>query len=137
MNEDLKIVMVIDSRLGIGLAANRAAALATGLVAHVPNMVGEDIKTKDGKILLGITQIPIPILATRPDTSFLEIAKKSEALGCKVILFLARAQGMRSYDEYKESVAQANFDELDIDGIAIYGPTKSVTKLTGNLPALR
>lgn len=137
MNEDFKIVMVIDSTLGIGLAANRAAVLATGLVTHVPNMVGPNIDTKDGKIILGITQIPIPILASRPDTSFLELAKKSETLGCKVILFLTRAQGLRSYDEYKDSVSQANFDELDIDAIAIYGDTKSVTKITGNLPALR
>lgn len=40
-------------------------------------------------------------------------------------------------DEYRDSVSQANFDELDIDAIAIYGDTKSVTKITGNLPALR
>lgn len=137
MNEDLKIVIVIDSLLGIGLAANRAAVLATGLTAHIPNMVGPNINTQDGITLLGITQIPIPILSSKPDTSFLELAKKSEKLGCRVILFLTRAQGLRSYEEYKDSVSEVNFNELDIDAIAIYGSTKSVTKVTGNLPALR
>ncbi|MBI3379124.1 DUF2000 domain-containing protein [Candidatus Gottesmanbacteria bacterium] len=137
MNDDLKIVIVIDSTLGIGLSANRAAVLATGLTAHVPNMIGPDINTKDGKTLLGITQIPIPILASRSDTSFLSLANRSEGLGCKVILFLTRAQGLRSYDEYMDSVSQVNFDELDIDAIAIYGDTKAVTKITGNLPTLR
>ncbi len=137
MNEDLKIVIIVDSSLGIGLAANRAAVLATGLTAHVPNMIGENLKTMDGKTLLGFTQIPIPILASKPETSFLDLAKKSEELGCKVIVFLARAQGMRSYEEYKNSVAQTNFADLDIDAIAIWGDNKSVTKLTGNLPALR
>lgn len=136
-NEDLKLVIIINSSLGIGLAANRAAVLATGLAAHVPNMIGQNLKTKDGITILGFTQIPIPILASRPDTSFLELAKKSEKLGCKVIVFLTRAQGMRSYKEYKISVAQINFADLDIDAIAIYGDQKSVTKVTGNLPALK
>ncbi len=137
IDENLKIVIVIKSSLGIGLAANRAAVLATGLTGHVPNMIGEDLKTKDNLSLLGITQIPIPILASKEETSFIELAKKSEKLGCKVILYLTRAQGLHSYDEYKKSVAQTNFDDLDIDGIAIYGDKKLVTKLTGNLPSLR
>lgn len=134
---EVKIVIVVKSTLGIGLAANRAAVLATGLAAHVPNMIGQNLTTKDGATLLGFTQIPIPILAARPETSFLEMAKRSEQLGCQVLVFLTRAQGMRSYDEYIRSVAQTDFAELDIDAVAIYGDPKSVTKLTGNLPALR
>lgn len=136
-NENLKIVIVVQSTLGIGLAANRAAVLATGLAAHVPNMIGQNLTTKDGVTLLGFTQIPIPILASRLDTSFFELAKKSEQLGCKVIVFLARAQGMRSYEEYTDSIAQTPYADLDIDAIAIYGDPKSVTKVTGNLPSLR
>lgn len=136
-NENLKIVIVIASTLGIGLAANRAAVLATGLAAHVPNMIGQNLSTKDGATLLGFTQIPIPILASKPETSFFELAKKSEQMGCKIIVFLTRAQGMRSYEEYKNSVGQTNYTDLDIDGMTIYGEPKSVTKLTGNLPALR
>lgn len=135
--EDIKVVIVISSSLGIGLAANRAAVLSTGLAAHIPDMIGQNLLTKDGVSLLGFTQIPIPILASKPDTSFLELAEKCEQLGCKTIVFLTRAQGMRSYEEYKESVAQTNHSELDVDAIAIYGDPKSVTRATGNLPALR
>jgi hypothetical protein len=137
MDNNLKIVIVVSSSLGIGLAANRAAVLATGLAAHVPNMIGDNPITKDGVSLLSFTQIPIPILATKPDTSFHEIAKRSEELGCKTIVFLTRAQGMRSYEEYKSSISQSNYSDLDIDAITIWGDTKSVTKITGNLPALR
>ena len=137
MDANLKIIIVIDSSLGIGLSANRAAVLATGLAAHVPNMIGDNLITLDGITLQGFTQVPIPILTSKPDTSFLELADKSEKLGCKVIVFLSRAQGMRSYEEYKNSVAQSKYSELDIDAIAIYGGSKSVTKITGNLPALR
>jgi hypothetical protein len=137
MDNNLKIVIVVSSTLGIGLAANRAAVLATGLAAHVPNMISDNPVTKDGISLLSFTQIPIPILATKPDTSFFEIAKKSEDLGCKTIVFLTRAQGMRSYEEYKNSISLTNYPDLDIDAVAIWGDSKSVTKITGNLPSLR
>ncbi len=134
---DKKIVIVISAELEKGPAANRAAVLATGLAAHVPNMIGENLTTKDGKTLLGITQIPIPILKTKPDTSLSALANKSQELGCMVIVFLSRAQGMLSYEEYKQSIAQTNYQDLDIDAIAIYGDNIAVTKITGNLPALR
>lgn len=136
-SKDLKVVIVINSSLGIGLAANRAAVLSTGLAAHIPNMIGSDLTTKDGVKLLSFTQIPIPILASKPDTSFFDLAEKSKQFGCETIVFLTRAQGMRSYEEYINSVAQSNYSELDIDAIAIYGDSKSVTRVTGNLPALR
>lgn len=134
---DKKIVIIISARLDKGPATNRAAVLATGLAAHVPNMIGPNLKTKDGNEILGITQIPIPILATRPDTNLLELSKKGTGLGCMVILFLSRVQGMRSYEEYIRTVAKMEYKDLDIDAIALYGDQKLITKLTGNLPSLR
>jgi hypothetical protein len=132
-----KTVIIVSQHLTIGPAANRAAVLATGLAVHVPNMIGADIVTKDGKKLLGFTQIPIPILVARQDVSLVNLAEKSESSGCTTIVFLARAQGMRSYQEYIESIKQTNYVDLDIDAIAISGETKAVTRLTGNLPSLR
>ncbi|OGK15238.1 hypothetical protein A2690_00505 [Candidatus Roizmanbacteria bacterium RIFCSPHIGHO2_01_FULL_39_12b] len=136
-HEELKVVIVVSSTLGIGLAANRAAVLATGLAMHIPSLPGQNLVTKDGIELLGFTQIPIPILTAKPNISFLELCKRGEELGCKIIVFLTRAQGMRSYEEYKKSVAETNYNDLDIDAIAIYGDKKSVTKVTGSLPSLR
>ena len=135
--EELKVIIVVSSNLGIGLAANRAAVLATGLAMHIPSLPGQNLVTKDGVELLGFTQIPIPILTVKPEVSLLELCKRSEELGCKIIVFLTRAQGMRSYEEYRNSVAETNYNDLDIDAIAIYGDKKSVTKITGSLPSLR
>jgi len=132
-----KIVIVVAQHLGIGLAANRAAVIATGLAAHIPNMIGVNATTKDGKNILGFTQIPMPILVARPDVSLLNLAQKGEDSGCTTIVFLSRAQGMRSYKEYIESICQTDYKDLDIDAIGIAGETRAVTKLTGNLPSLR
>ena len=65
------------------------------------------------------------------------MADKAKSLECKVYLFLERAQGMRSYEEYKQSIAQTNYADLDVDGIAMYGPNKAVNSVTGSLPMLR
>ena len=119
------------------MAANRAAVLATGLAAHVPNMIGENLTTKDGSVLLGFTQIPIPILSLKPELSFYELVKKSKELGCQSLVYLTRAQGLRSYEEYKDSIAQTNDLDLDIDGMAVWGDKKLVNKIVGSLPSLR
>ena len=100
-------------------------------------MIGRDLKTKDNITIPGFTQIPIPILTVTPERSLLELATKSRGLGCKTLMFLTRAQGMRSYEEYRKSVAQTNYADLDVDAIAIFGDKNSVNKITGNLPALR
>ena len=134
---EIKIVIVVAEHLEKGPAANRAAVIATGLAAHVPDMIGANAITKDNKSVLGFTQIPIPILIARQNVSLVDLSQKAESLGCTVIIFLARAQGVRSYLEYVESIKNTNYADLDIDGIGISGETKTVTKLTGNLPSLR
>ncbi len=134
---DNKAVIIIHGDLPRGLAANRAAVLATGLAMHVPEMRGEDLVTKDNVSLLGFTKVPIPILMSRPEESLLDLARKGQEAGCIFLVFLTRAQGMRSYDEYRESVRQTEYSALDVDAVALYGDRKLVTKLTGNLPALK
>lgn len=134
---NVKMVIVVSHELGIGQAANRAAVLATGLTAHVPNVIGQDSMTKDDRKILGFTQVPIPILVARQDVSLNKLAEKSEQKNCTTLVFLSRAQGMRSYQEYVESIKGTVYQDLDIDAVAIAGETKAVTKLTGNLPSLR
>lgn len=132
-----KIVIVVSPNLERGLAANRAAVLATGLVAGKPEMIGSDLKTKDGITILGFTQMPIPILTSKPEQSLLKMADECKKLDCQVYLFLTRAQGMRSYEEYRKSVSESNYSDLDVDAIAISGTKKSVNAITGSLPMLR
>lgn len=134
---EIKIVIIVAEHLEKGPATNRAAVIATGLAAHVPDMIGVNATTKDNRTVLGFTQIPIPILIARQDVSLVDISEKAELLGCTVIIFLARAQGVRSYKEYVESIKNTNYVDLDIDAVGIAGETKTVTKLTGSLPSLK
>lgn len=131
-----RIALVLHPDLDRGAAGNRCAVLATGLAAHHPEIIGADLVTRDGLSLPGFTKVPIAILAGK-DRPLHELASQARALGCTTLVFLSRAQGMRSYDAYAESVAQSGCDELDIDAFAIFGTKKAVNSLVGALPCLR
>lgn len=120
-----------------GAAANHCAVLATGLVARHPEIMGRNLITSDGQEILGFTKQPIVVLAARPAQDLNDFAREAQSLGCTTLVFLGRAQGMRSYDAYVESVSTTPAAKLDVDACLIYGPKKAVNKLAGSLPSLK
>jgi hypothetical protein len=134
---EIKIALVLDPTLGPGQVANRGAVLATGLAARHPEILGPDPVTENGQDLVGFTKVPIVVLKARRGEDLIELDRKARELSCTSVVFLARAQGLRSYDAYLESISRSDSLELDIDSCMILGPKKAVNKLTGNLPALR
>lgn len=132
-----KIAIVLDPKLPRGATDNRAAVLATGLAARHPEILGPDLSTADGETIPGFTKVPIVVLAGRLDQPLGELVARARAAECTVLVFLARAQGMRSYEAYRESVAQSCYNELDVDAVVIFGEKKKVNRLVGSLPALR
>ena len=132
-----KIALVISPDLDIGQAANRSAVLASGLAAHHPEIIGEDILTADGIRLPGFTKVPIVVLSAKDSASINILSEKGRKLGCTVLIFLTRAQGLRSYQAYIASVGKTPAENLDVDAFIIYGAKKAVNKVTGNLPILR
>ena len=134
---DNRIAIVMDPSLKTGQMANRAAVLATGLAARHPEIVGKDLQTADGRRLYGITKVPMAVLAADSQADVAGLTGKAALLGCTLLVYLARAQGLRSYSEYENSIARDRFDQLDVDAVLIFGPKKTVNKLTGNLPLIR
>lgn len=134
---DNRIAIVLDPALKTGQMANRAAVLATGLAARHPEIVGKDLQTADGRNLYGITKVPMAVLAAKSQADVAGLSGKAAGLGCTLLVYLARAQGLRSYAEYEDSIARDRFDQLDVDAVLIFGPRKAVNKLTGNLPLIR
>lgn len=131
-----KITIIMDSGLDRGLASNRAAVLATGLTNRHPEIIGSDLRTQDDHVLPGFTRVPIVLLDANGE-SLRDLARKARELGCEAFVFLARAQGMRSYSEYVSSVAGTRLDELDVDALLVYGARKAVNRVGGSLPSLK
>lgn len=132
-----KIVLIIHPDADRGMAANRAIVLGTGLSKLVPQIIGPDLVTADGVVLPGFTQVPIPILVSKSDVPLRELAERARQLGCLALVYLARAQGLRSYEAYRESVAATPAAELDVDAVLLFGRKPIVNKLVGSLACLR
>jgi hypothetical protein len=131
-----RIALVVDQSLDRGAAGNRCAVLSTGLAARHPEIIGSDLVTADGVPLLGFTKVPMAVLVGK-DQPLRELANRARGLGCTTLVFLSRAQGMRSYEAYRDSVAQTPASDLDVDAFAIFGPKKAVNSVIGALPCLR
>lgn len=136
----MKLVMVINRDLPLGLVANTVAVLGISLSKiYQEDIVGGDIVDADGNLHLGITAQTIPILSasreqvkeireTMFEPAFAEVA---------AIDFSEAAQRCLNYDQYMRSLSQLSAEELFYLGVCMYGPKKKVSKLTGSLPLLR
>lgn len=135
----MKCVMIIDKELPAGFIANTAAALGLSLGGHVDGLNGPEVADKAQNRHLGITRIPIPILAAgREQIKAIYERVRSESIpDMTVIGFSSVAQKCNKYEEYMERMGYTEPEHLDYLGICLYGPQKLVTKLSGSIPMLR
>lgn len=136
----MKIAMVINKEIGIGLVANTAAVLGISLSKlYQEQIVGCDIQDADGNVHLGITAKNIPILgASREQIKMIRdavfISSDSEIT---VVDFSEVAQKCLDYNDYEKKLSCIPASDIYYLGMCLYGPKKKVNKLTGNLGLLR
>ena len=134
LEENHKLVIVIDENLPLGLIANTASVLSLSIGKNIEGIIGHDLQDAAGKTHLGITTIPIPILKSTKD----KIKEIREALfdsDVMVVDFCDAAQTTKNYDDYSKKLLSTN--ELSYLGIALIGDQKIINKHTGNMPLLR
>jgi hypothetical protein len=136
-SEPTKCVIVIANHLSLGLMVNTASVLAVSLGRQLDSMVGPDVLDFSGTAHAGLTSTPLPILTAKaPDIK--ELRDRAEGMeDLTVIDFSDVAQEERNYGSYTERMSRTSSEDLSYLGIALYGPKKSVNRLTGNLPLLR
>jgi hypothetical protein len=134
----MKIAMIINNELPMGLIANTAAVLGISLGKMYPeDIVGGDIPDADGKIHSGITAKTIPMLAASR-AKIKEIRDKLfEDSSITTIDFSEAAQKCLEYDDYIRILSGLSSTDIHYLGICLYGPDKNVNKITGNLCLLR
>jgi hypothetical protein len=135
----VKIVMIINRELPIGLIANTAAVLGISAGKMCSEIVGSDNFDLDGNLHVGITARTIPILSgTKAQIKWIrDSLYEKELPDCKIIDFCEIAQKSLDYDTYSALLANMKSSAIEYLGICIYGPTKKVNKLTGYLGLLK
>jgi hypothetical protein len=135
----MKCVIVVDPTLPVGLLANASAVLAISIGNQIRDMVGEDVLDQDGSVHRGITQVTVPVL--KGDAQRIRgLRDRLVNLGNGDLFFVDfcdLAQQSRDYGHYATQMRKTPSDGLNYLGIAICGPDKVVTSLTGNLGLLR
>lgn len=131
-----KLVILIDRDLAAGLAANTAAVLTLSLGANHPELIGADLTDASGQRHLGITTLPIPVLASTQDV-MREAIKRATDDQVEVVSFTSLAQSIHTYDEYADALVNTPVDNLIYSGVALYGTKKTINSITGSLPRFR
>ena len=136
-NGMLRCVIVVDESLPPGLAANATAMLAVTLGATVAGLPGAALVDADGDVHPGLIPQGLTVLRAPADrlSDLHARAAASEDVG--LIDFPTDCQQTTDYDEVRRRVAGIPAAHLCYLAILLYGPRRSVSRLTGNLALLR
>lgn len=133
-----KCVIVINWSLPIGIIANTAAVLAINLGKMIPGIVGHGHKDNAGDLHHGITTIAIPILKCSAELlKEMRQAVKTYEPNLTVIDLITATQTTKSYADYVHQYESTPIEDIEYQGLALYGEMKIVNKFTGNLGLLR
>lgn len=127
-------MVVVDEGLAPGLAANAAAVMAMTLGTKLPDLVGEDFRDAAGEQHPGLITTGLPVLRA-PAAELRALRERAVQAEVGVIGMPAFGQQTNDYEEFRAMVAQTAAP--DFLGLALYGPTKTVRRLTGSLALLR
>lgn len=130
-----RCVVVVDSALPPGRAANAAAVLALTIGQRHPDLVGAPLVDALGQDMPGLIPIGISVLAADQD-ELRVLAGAGDAAGFDVLRFPVQGQQTKNYAEFLAAVAQAERSQLHYVGIALVGDRKPISKLVGKLALL-
>ncbi|WP_410014266.1 DUF2000 domain-containing protein [Sodalis sp. C49] len=140
MSEATKIpercVIVVDSELPAGRAANAAAVIALTVGQRHPALVGLPLVDASGCEHPGLIPIGITVLAADRAT-LSALRDKGAGSGCDIIDFPVQGQQTTDYAAFREAVAHVATEELQYVGLALVGERKPISKIVAKLGLLK
>ncbi len=138
MSETMRIAVIVNPELPVGLLANTSSAVAIGLAAKFPMLAGEQLADIEGRAVDVSSKLPVPILQATAEQIHAILHKAMQAGGEGAIVpFPAFARAMHSFEDYRQVFPARNLSLETLDGLGLAGPEKWVKSLTGSLKLLR
>ncbi|WP_082530107.1 DUF2000 domain-containing protein [Rhizobium sp. Root1203] len=138
MKEEVRVAIIVNPHLPIGLMANTIGAVSIGLGAKRPGLGGSKLTDLRGRTINVSSNRPVPILqATYEEMARLLLKAIAQADDHTVVPFPSFARSLHDYADYEAVFPSRDLAEETIDGLGIAGPSKWVKSLTGSLKLLR
>ena len=131
-----RLVIVVDEALAPGLAANAASVVAFTLGAQLPALRGPDVPDANGAVLPGFIPIGVPILRA-PAGALVALHAHAVAGGLGVVALPTFGHQTNDYEEFRELVARTPGSDLRFLAVALHGPRRPISRLTGSFALLR
>ncbi|WP_176393727.1 MULTISPECIES: DUF2000 domain-containing protein [Yersinia] len=136
--EQMRIAIIVNPELPVGLIANTTSAVGIGLAAKFPQLAGTTLSDSVGKEIDVSSKLPVPILQANA-SQIREVLLKALAAPHEraIVPFPAFARSMHSFQDYEETFPSRSLSDEPLDGLGLAGPEKWVRSLTGALKLLR
>jgi hypothetical protein len=138
MTDDIRIAIIVNPSLPLGLIANTVGVISIGLGARKPLLGARRLTDRAGRSTDICSNRPVPIL--QADTGVIRtVLLKALNLPEEraVVPFPAFARSLHDYQDYEAIFPDRDLAEEAIDGLGLAGPAKWVKSLTGSLKLLR
>ena len=137
-DQDLRIAVVVDPSLPIGLIANTVAVVGIGLGSALPAIAGAVLVDADSRSVRTSANRPVPVLQATPEAIAILLARALPMPeGAVVVPFPRFARDLHRFEDYLSEFASRTLANEAIDGLGLCGPEKWVRSLTGSLKLLR
>ncbi len=131
----LKWVVIVDRDLSAGQAVNAAVCVAAGTSPDVEGLLGPGGSDASGTWHRGLPWAGCAILAA-DKTELVSLRRQALERGFHVTAMPAAAQATRVYDDYLDTLARTEADELGLLALGVIGPRNRVAKLVRRLELL-
>ena len=138
MLPDIRLAIVINPALPLGLIANTAGAISIGLGAKFPALAARQLTDREERTIDISSNMPVPILQADAETIRSLLLKTLPVENDRAIVpFPAFARALHDYRDYEAIFPGRDLAGEAIDGLGLAGPSKWVKSLTGSLKLLR
>lgn len=138
VSDDIRLAIIVNPALPIGLVANTVGAVCVGLGARMPGLGATQLADRRARRIDVSANRPVPVLQADGETIRAIMLKALPAADERAVVpFPAFARSLHVFAEYGVSMPERDLAEEEVDGLGLAGATKWIRSLTGSLKLLR